>query len=43
MFQTALILMLEVSDSGFYTVKANVSVDIVSCEGDLVESCLWIL
>jgi hypothetical protein len=27
----------------FYNVTGNFSVDTVSCEGDLVESCMWIL
>ena len=35
--------MLEVSDSGFYTAAGKFSVDTVAGEGDLVESCLWIL
>jgi len=32
--------MLEASDSGFYTATGKFPVDTVSCEGDVVESCL---
>ena len=35
--------MMEVSDNEFYTVTGKFSVDTVSCEGDLVGRCLWIL